>query len=92
MKKESFEEYVDRVSRARHVMMSIYQNYEYFRGVSTGYERAAEFTVLKNNTHSRIMRDNLEDLSQFAGRLAIREKTLAMVVQDRILTYREDEV
>lgn len=88
MIKETFEEYTKRVNVARHVLMVGYAGkYDYFRGIARGYASAKEFSLNNERTV-----EALEDLSNFARRLSLHGKTMALVNQDRVLTYRESEV
>ena len=88
MIKETFAEYVDRVSRARHVLMAGYSTqYDYFRGIVQGYSFAKELGL-----RSLAATVAVEELSGFARRLSLHGKTMALVNQDRVLTYRESEV
>lgn len=88
MVNETFKEYLDRVIRARHMLIGVYATQQdYFRGVAVGYASAKEFTE-KDERLTAI----LDDLSGYARRLSLRGKTAALVAQDRVLTYREGEL
>ena len=88
MLNETFEEYMNRVSRARHLLLSLYATqHDYFRGIARGYRSAKEFTI-----NDERITASLDDLSNYATRLSLYGKTAALVVQDRVLTYREEDL
>ena len=74
--KETWDEYVDRVNRARHVLLKNYQEVCYYYGACVAIT----------------LRLPEDQATQFrCKRLVIKAKTKALILQDRILTYREDE-
>lgn len=74
--KESWDEYLDRVSRARYVLLDNYQEVCYYYGASVAIKLWLP-----------------QDLATLfrCKRIVIKAKTKAPVLQDRVLTYREDE-
>lgn len=73
---ETWDEYVDRVSRARHVLLERYLEVCYYYGGSVAIKLWLP-----------------QDLATLfrCKRLVIKTKTKALILQDRVLTYREDE-
>ncbi len=74
---ETWDEYVDRVSRARHLLLERYLEVCYYYGGSVAM---------------KIWLTKRLDILFRCKRLVIKAKTKALIVQDRVLTYREDEV
>lgn len=89
---ESFEEYIDRVSRAHHLAAKVLIAYDFLRGTSVGYKSSLEY--LKGLTDARVnmIREQIENMQGYSQRLALKAKTRAMIVSDRVLTYREEEI
>lgn len=71
---ETWDEYVDRVSRARHVLLDNCQEFFYYHGVKVAAKMCNNFGIYF-----------------YSKRQAIKAKTKALILQDRVLTYREDE-
>lgn len=88
--KETFEEYIDRISRARHTLMTILSRADHLMGLSVGYKNAG--ILLDNETKSTFTKRTVEELSGIALRASLAVKTKALIMQDRVLTYREDEL
>lgn len=86
--KESFNEYMDRVSRARHILMGILCVQDFYLGVSLAHEFAGDISGGVNNH----VRNLFKNQAAWARSKSIKNLTQALVAQDRILTYREDEV
>lgn len=78
MKNETFAEYVCRVSRALHLLAAGYAKYDFFRGVTY----AVESLVGKHSI----------GVVGVARRIALKAKTKALIVHDKVLTGREDEL
>lgn len=88
--KETFEEYVDRVSRARHILLTVIEKADYFMGVSVGYKNV--LLLLDSENKAPFTKAAVEELSGVARRASLAVKTKALIVQDKILTYRENEL
>lgn len=73
---ETWDEYVNRVSRARHVLLDNYQEVFYYYGACVAMK------LWLPEDHTTLFR---------CKRLVIKAKTEALILQDRVLTYREDE-
>lgn len=75
MMKEAWDEYIDRVSRARHhVLLDKYQEFFYYHGAKVAAKLCENFGIYF-----------------YSKRQAIKAVTKALILQDRVLTYREDE-
>lgn len=89
---ESFADYIDRVSRARHILMSIYKQHDFLHGVSVGYANSQELVDVIGAGSKNGLSDTISNLESYARRLSLKAKTLGLVSQDRVLTYREEEL
>lgn len=87
MIKETFSEYMNRVSRARHILMSLYGDYEYYWGASNAYRTMGQ---LVSQGKENNIRKSVEYLEGSSRRYALIYKTVGLIAQDRVLTYREE--
>lgn len=85
--KETWDEYVDRVIRAKHLFLGKLVGYYFWHGSCKGYEFSLEF--LKENDPAW---NQIGYMSNYCRRKALVEKTKALIAQDKVLTYREDEL
>lgn len=86
---ETFKEYIERVSRAKHMLALVYESYHYMSGVSRGYKNSQRYLLTEKNPVAKLHMQRMEGYSR---RLAIRAKTKGLIVEDKVLTYREDEL
>lgn len=87
---ETFNEYLKRVSRARHLLMTCACQADFARGVAVGYRNAAEY--LPEHGSASAPRESFAIMEGFCKRLSLKGITTGLVAQDRVLTYREDEL
>lgn len=83
---ETFEEYMDRVSRARHLREMAYSPYRYMLGYGDACKKAQSLVSEKKVAKA------MDRIGNYMRRQSLKAKTAALVIEDRVLTYREDEL
>lgn len=83
---ETFEEYMDRVSRARHLREMAYSPYHYMLGYGDALKKA------QNLVSEEKVAGAMNRVGNYMRRRSLKEKTAALIIEDRVLTYREDEL
>ena len=89
--KETFRQYVDRVSRARHLLTTILAKHDFYHGAEMGYESSIEY-IQTSDQRSVWVKKMLGGMADHCRGKALTAKCQALIVQDRVLPYRENEL